>query len=136
MSNLNKATNYPYCKESRGELRIETYLEKVGSSFIKEKRFSKCRYKHPLPFDFYLPKENIAIEYDGEGHYMPVPFHMSKEKANINEVKLENHLQSIQFRDQIKTDFCLQNGIKLIRIPYWNFDNIEQILDKHLNRIA
>lgn len=34
--------------------------------------------------------------------------------------------------DAIKTNYCKQNGIKLIRIPYWNLNNIESILDKEL----
>jgi hypothetical protein len=36
-------------------------------------------------------------------------------------------------RDLIKDMFCYQNGIKLIRIPYWNFDKIEEILEKILS---
>ena len=29
----------------------------------------------------------------------------------------------------IKTKYALDNGIKLIRIPYWDYDNIEEILE-------
>ena len=34
--------------------------------------------------------------------------------------------------DNIKTQYCQQNNIKLIRIPYWEFKNIENILIKEL----
>ena len=39
-----------------------------------------------------------------------------------------------QFRnDNIKSQYCKDNNIKLIRIPYWEYDNINEILDKELN---
>ena len=41
-------------------------------------------------------------------------------------------LEKTKLRDNIKTKYCEDNHIKLIRIPYWDFDNIEQILTKEL----
>ena len=38
-----------------------------------------------------------------------------------------------KIRDTIKTVYCKENNIKLIRIPYWEFNNIENILIKELN---
>ena len=75
-----------------------------------------------LPFDFYLPKYNICIEYDGQQHYKIDCF---------NNTLLD--LMNLRYRDDIKTNYCQQNNIKLIRIPYWDFDNIESILIKELN---
>ena len=37
-----------------------------------------------------------------------------------------------KIRDTIKTIYCKENNIKLIRIPYWNFNNIEEILERIL----
>lgn len=34
--------------------------------------------------------------------------------------------------DNIKRDYCKINKIKLLEIPYWEFDNIENILSKYL----
>lgn len=34
--------------------------------------------------------------------------------------------------DKKKDDYCKQNNIPLLRIPYWEFDNIENILSKEL----
>ena len=35
--------------------------------------------------------------------------------------------------DAIKTQYCNDNNIKLIRIPYWEYDNIEKIICQELN---
>lgn len=35
-------------------------------------------------------------------------------------------------RDKIKNDYCKNNGIELIRIPYTEFDNIPKILRNKL----
>ena len=37
-----------------------------------------------------------------------------------------------KIRDTIKTIYCKENNIKLIRIPYTEYDNIEKILEKEL----
>ena len=39
---------------------------------------------------------------------------------------------STQRNDNIKNQYCKDNNIKLVRIPYWEFDNIENILEKEL----
>lgn len=46
-----------------------------------EKTFDTCisPLGHKLPFDFYLPTENIVIEYDGEHHYK-VAFGQTEDK--------------------------------------------------------
>ena len=35
----------------------------------------------------------------------------------------------IQLHDKIKTQYCKDNNIKLIRIKYTDYDNIEKILN-------
>ena len=45
---------------------------------------------------------------------------------------LEDFIQR-KINDGIKNEYCLNKGIKLIRIPYWEFKNIENILIKELN---
>ena len=41
-------------------------------------------------------------------------------------------LMNLKRNDNIKTEYCKNNNIKLIRIPYWEFDNIEQIICQEL----
>jgi len=54
-----------YCKNSKGESKIMDILKVNNLDYIKEKRFHKCKDKISLPFDFYLPNENVYIEYFG-----------------------------------------------------------------------
>lgn len=116
-----------FCRESKGEKAIDSYLQNHNIRYIREYRFNDCKYKRTLPFDFYIEDVNIAIEFDGEQHYTPLSFG-SKEKQEATD-----RLKEIQIRDAIKTKYCIDNNIKLIRIPYWDIDNIEVILDKELN---
>lgn len=69
-----------------------------------------------------MPDYNICIEYDGGQHFKEVKHFGGK--AGFEQRK-EN--------DKIKTQYCIDNNIKLIRIPYTEFKNIEEILEKELN---
>lgn len=116
----------PVCSLSLGEERIRLFLEKRGINYESEKRFKECKNIRVLPFDFYLSKLNTAIEFDGLHHFYPVYFGSSKKDS------LEKNFNQMQIRDAIKTDFCQKSGIKLIRIPYFQFNQIEAILSKEL----
>ena len=37
-----------------------------------------------------------------------------------------------QNNDKIKNEYCLQNNIRLVRIPHWDYKNIEVIFSKIL----
>lgn len=81
-----------------------------------------------MPFDFYLPDYNILIEYDGEEHFRPVNF------GGISDDEALEHLKITQYHDKIKTNYCQENGIPLIRIPFWEKKNIQNILLKELKQ--
>lgn len=108
------------CIESASEERIRHFLENYNINFIPQYTFKDCRDKYVLPFDFYLPDYNKIIEFDGEQHYRPAGF------------GLESHLRTVT-HDKIKNEYCEKNNIDLLRIPYWNEDDIEDILKKELN---
>lgn len=114
----------PYCYQSgssHGNEIIAKYLDEHNINYEREYRFEDCVYKRPLPFDFYLKEYNVAIEYDGEQHYSPNDF-------------FEGHdpFKERQLKDRIKSKYCYQNNIKLIRIKYTQFNEIEDILNKEL----
>lgn len=122
-SMINAKSGCLYCSKSnsRGEIAVLDWLTKNNIEFIKEYRFKECRNKYPLPFDFYLPKRNTIIEFDGKQHY---------EKCDYFNGEL-GYLQTIN-NDRIKDRFCNKNKINLIRIPYWEIDNIDTILNDKL----
>jgi len=91
----------PRCRNSKGEKQIENYLIENNIKFIPQKRFKDCRNKRPLPFDFYLPELNTCIEYDGRQHYDSSSKYYSKQ---------------IIINDIIKTKYCQENNVSLIRI--------------------
>ena len=41
-----------------------------------------------------------------------------------------------QEKDNIKRIFCKDNNINLLEIPYWDYENIEEILSRELGLIA
>lgn len=107
----------PKCQRTSGELFIINFLEKYNYKYSQQKTFSECRVKQPLPFDFYLDDFNICIEYQGEQHYYAVDWFGG-----------EKQLKKQQKYDEIKRKFCDENHIKLIEIPYWEKDNLNDYL--------
>ena len=120
-NNLLSGYGCPKCNASKGEKRIAKYLDSRNIEYKSQYKFNNCKSKHKLPFDFYIPNLNIAIEYDGRQHYEIIDYFDG----------LDGFIDT-KVRDTIKTVYCKENNIKLIRIPYWDFDNIEEILEKEL----
>jgi len=111
----------PKCKKSKGESQVMSFLDSNKIEYKYEYFLKYCQNKRCLYFDFYLENKKIAIEYNGKQHYEVVDF------FNKN-----NGFNKQQLHDQIKRNYCKKNNIKLIEIPYWDFDNIELILTKDL----
>lgn len=114
----------PNCKRSLGELKILKYLKQNNIDYIQQKYFNdlvsgKKRY---LFFDFFLPNRNICIEYDGQQHFIPLQRFGG----------LESY-QKLKEYDLMKDKYCEDKNINLIRIPYTDIKNIDNILDNILN---
>ena len=108
------------CKVSKGEKIIIDFLKSKNILFTFQKRFSDCKDKNELPFDFYLSDYNTCIEFNGKQHYEFIK-HFHKNKTNFN--------QQLN-RDKIKHKYCLNNDIKLLVIKY--DENIINYLNKNL----
>ena len=121
-SNFHKGTRWPFCASSKGEERIKNILDLHKISFESQFKFKDCKFYKYLPFDFYLPDYNCCIEFDGKQHYEIVEYFGGYETF-IN----------TKIRDTVKNVYCKENNIYLLRIPYWEFDNIENILRNELN---
>lgn len=121
------------CEKSKGEYIISQFLLKNNYIFEKQKKFDDCRNILPLPFDFCIYENNNILflcEYDGIQHYKPIKFNQ-----NITDEDVELNFKHLKNRDKIKTNYCKDNNIPLLRIPYWEFDNIEQILIEYIDEL-
>lgn len=110
------------CIQSKGEEKVKKLLNELNIEYIGQYEFKDCvnpKTGAKLRFDFYLPDYNICIEYDGEQHFKEIFY----SHGNLSQRKE---------RDQIKNNYCKENGIYLIRIPYTDFDklNKEYLLER------
>lgn len=103
-----------YYKKSKGEVAITKFLEENKIHYQKEFSFPGLKNKR---FDFYLPFDNTAIEFDGEQHFIVNDFFGG-----------QKGFEDTKKRDNEKNIFCLENNIILYRIPYYDLTNINQIL--------
>ena len=108
-------------------MEVKKFLDLNNINYVVQKKFDNCKgVSKPLPFDFYLPDYNTCIEYDGIQHFRGwCRYSEQKEKNLINLTKIKNN-------DKIKTNYCKYNNIKLIRIKYSMFKNIDAILRKEV----
>lgn len=114
--------------ESNLELKVRNWLEENNIDFIQQYKFQDCKNKRCLPFDFYMPELNTCIEVDGEQHF--------KIGTRIKKIKFtEEDVKKVQYNDNIKSEYCLNKNIELIRLPYYLFrtqGKIEEILKNKL----
>lgn len=106
------------CLHSLGEQKINNILNNLQIGFISQKSFNDLKSKlgHYLFFDFYLPNYNTVIEYQGEQHY----------KCNNRGWNNTINFKNTQERDELKRQYCEKYNIKLIEIPYTDFDKINE----------
>ena len=149
ISDRSNGNGCPECNKSKGEKKISEIL--VCNNWIKisQKEFNKLidkdkynkNYFIPqmkyngliglggcfLLYDYYLPKLNLIIEYDGEFHFRIIKY----KSESIEQAKERYNKQ--QIHDRMKNKYAINNNLSLLRIPYWEFDNIEEILNRELN---
>lgn len=102
------------CARSKGEEFIKQLLINNDIKFETQKRFKDCKDKNPLPFDFYLPKHNICIEFQGEQHFKMKFFRLLNKswlKGLMIFLKQKKH-------DGIKYRYCKRNNKQLIKFTY------------------
>lgn len=74
-----------------------------------------------LSYDFYLPQYNLLIEYQGEQH------------ENFKEGWITEEDFIIQKEhDRRKKKYTKDNNIELLEIWYYDYENIEKILDNNV----
>lgn len=103
---------------SKGEELVAKLLRENGFQYQREiSAPGMMGFREPLRFDFVVYKNGkfvCCIEVDGEQHFSYVKF-FHKTPMGFNKSKE---------MDRRKNSFCLANNIPLIRIPYWELENL------------
>lgn len=111
---------------SSGEHAVMAVLDNLGIEYQYDCSY-EVKDKSLLRWDFKIKDKNVFIEYDGEGHYFPVRYGgMTEDEAIVA-------LGDTKRRDMIKNDYCKENGYPLLRIPYYEKDNVERLISDFLS---
>lgn len=107
------------CRNSIGEATIEKILKDNNIPYEREKIFKDCFFSNPnnkCRFDFYIDNKYL-IEYDGIQH-------SNNYNSGTSAWFDEETVKVIKERDDYKNNWCIQNNIPLIRIPYSKLDTL------------
>ena len=108
-----KRINCGCSKKSNGEIKIEDILKENNIKYQMEYKFDDLKDILPLRFDFAIFDNNNnlvkLIEFQGEQHYKNQPYFKTS--------PIEH--------DKIKKQYCKEHNIKLLEIPYWDYNKID-----------
>lgn len=146
ISSRSNGNGCPQCNKSKGEKRCkevfisnnfieitnkdyDNLLDKNNNTyFIPQKNFNGLIGTGDglLSYDFYLPKYNLLFEYQGEQHEKYIKwFHKS----------IKDFKKQVE-HDKRKKEYAKDNSIKLLEIWYYDFKNIETILNNYLKELS
>lgn len=103
------------CLKSAGQDKISYILKANNINFSLEKTFPTCKFldtNRLAKFDFYIDNSYL-IEYDGIQHYRSGTGWNTLEKFEKTKV-----------HDELKNQWCKDNNIPLIRIPYFHLEKL------------
>lgn len=114
-----------FCVETIGEKKISYYLKncKHNIKFDTEYKFNDCKNIKCLPFDFFVNK-HFLIEYDGEQHFKSINFFGGEEGYKLR-----------QINDKIKTQYCIDKKIPLLRISFKQIEDIPSIIETFIENL-
>lgn len=116
----------PRCeKKYKGEVRISNYLENKNINYETQKSYDDLIGVggRKLRYDFYISDLNLLIEYQGNFH---------DGSSFVGDFFTEERLNTQQEHDRRKRQYAKDHDIKLLEIWYWDFDNIENILNNNI----
>ena len=118
----------PYCNcgnKSKMEANIRKELEKENINFEQQKTFDWLKYKKNLFLDFYCDEYKLAIEVQGDQHYVSV-----ERFGGLEDFKLR------QDRDRIKKLLCEEHGIKMFYITkkHYSLDEVLEYINETSNK--
>lgn len=104
------------CSHSKGNEKIANLLTASQIPFQREYSFDTCRFKDTdklARFDFYI-NEYYLIEYDGSQHF----------SYTGTGWDTKENFEKTQQRDIYKNQWCEENHVPLIRIPYTKLNTL------------
>lgn len=116
------------CNASKGEVKIVKILNSFNFTnnidYVSQKEFEGLVGLRGgnLSYDFYLPKYNLLIEYQGEQHCEYKKGFVKNKKSFIKQLE----------HDRRKFNYAINNNIDILYIYYWQYDEIEDILNYEL----
>lgn len=119
---LTNRSGCPYCNSPKGETIISKVLNTFSISYESQKTFDDLKDKDCLSYDFYIPDQDILIEYQGQQHYEPVDYFGGEAQFKLQ-----------QKHDKMKLDYAKFHSYNLITVPYTEdtFSKIKKYLIKH-----
>lgn len=103
----------PKCQESHLEKDVRMLLEEKHIEYESSKHFSWLGQQH---LDYYLPSYNLAIECQGEQHFIP-----------SNKFNKKHSLDDIIKYDKAKFESCCNNNVKLVYFTYPKIMSLVQV---------
>lgn len=106
------------------EYKVNQYFLNHNINFEAQYKFDALKGIHngQLSYDFYVPEFNLLVECQGQQHEKPIEYFGGEEQFVIQ-----------QEHDRRKREYAKNNGYGLLEIWYYDYDNIDKILDKELS---
>lgn len=126
--NLLHGYGCPICNISKGENKCLTFFINHKINYISQYKYEDLLGigGGQLKFDFAIVDNCLKVlglvEYDGIFHY---------EKQYDGD-----RFEVIQIHDKRKNEYCKEHNIPLLRIPYWEYDNVDKLLDEFVINIS
>jgi len=123
----------PKCNQSKGETKIDEVLTNINFTHDREFTFidlkgingGLLRFDVPIFWDSEKTQLAGLIEFDGEQHFRWIKGMMSKKD-----------FKKLQYHDKLKDKYCVENNIKLLRIKYDQFDDIEKLVINFIQELS
>ena len=104
-------------------MSVNNLFEKENINYSREVVFNGLPYRR---FDFYLPKYNTAIEFDGKQHF--------EYSEDFDQGDVGNFLKRVD-ADTEKDNFCKQARINLVRVKYTKINGLRSFIFAAINKL-
>lgn len=112
-----------FCNMSAGESKIFNWLKDKGIENTYQYKYDDLRDTNQLSYDFFVEKYNLLIEFNGRQHYM----YLEGYHEDLHSFHRQKH------HDWLKRKYTRDNKINLLIIPFWEYENINEILNDYFS---